>query len=254
MRYTIGTLVTNPEQYAEMRASFAAGGFDGDDCEYLTIDNTNGNTADAYDGLRSALNRARGTYTILCHQDVFLLDDKRVELDARLDELTALDPTWAVAGNAGGKARDELAIRITDKFGDDQSIGGPFPAKVMSLDENFIVVRTDTRVSFSRDLSGFHMYGADLCLNADVLGYCAYVIDFHLRHDGEARTGASFECSVDAFRAKWARALGPRFMQTTCAGVLLSGNPIAQAVSTARHQARRVNRRVRRSLGATISG
>ena len=250
VRYTIGTLVTNPQQYADMRASFEAGGFSGDDCEYIVVDNTQGNTADAYDGLRSVLQRARGTYTILCHQDVVLLDDLRADLDRRLEELTALDPHWALAGNAGGVSRDRLAIRITDKHGADQRIGGPFPARVVSLDENFIVVRTQTRVSFSRDLGGFHMYGADICLNADILGYSAYVIDFHLRHDGEARTGKSFAESVAAFRAKWSRALRPRFMQTTCTGVLLSASGMAQAVSRARHHAGRVRRRMRRAFGA----
>ncbi len=222
--FTIGTLVTDPAQYAAMRQTLLEGGFTDRDCEYLTIDNTGPAQTCAYRGLDAILACARGRIVVLCHQDVRLIDGAgRLALEARLAELEARDPAWALAGNAGATSPGMLALRISDPHGSDRHVG-QLPARVMSLDENFIVVKRDTRVGFSRDLSGFHFYGADLCLAADVMGYSAYVIDFHLAHLSGGRKDASFAKMERAFRDKWSYALRPRWMQTTCALVRLAGH------------------------------
>lgn len=65
IRYSICTIVTRLNEYAEMLASFRAGGFKDPDCELLYLDNTHGNVFDAYSG------------KILCHQDIVLLEDRR---------------------------------------------------------------------------------------------------------------------------------------------------------------------------------
>jgi hypothetical protein len=230
IRYTIATLVTDHAQYAGMLASFAAGGF-GHDCEILSIDNSGRrDQIDAYRGLDAMLTRARGDHVILCHQDIRLVADGRAELDRRLAGLDALDPDWALAGNAGGIAPGVLAIRISDPHGADQHVGN-LPAKVASLDENFIVVRRQARVGFSRDLTGFHFYGADICLNAAIAGYSAYVIDFHLRHLSPGSKGPDFFAAEARFRAKWEGALAPRWLQTTCSLVRLDGSGFGRMAS-----------------------
>ena len=83
-RYTIGTLVTSPEQYGAMRESFTARGFDSDTCEFLYLDNRGPNQTGAYRGLNALLHAARGDYVILCHPDVRLLSHDIVTLDLRL--------------------------------------------------------------------------------------------------------------------------------------------------------------------------
>lgn len=225
--YTIATLVNDRAHHDALRTSFRSGGFDTGDCDYLSIDNTGAQQASAFEGLNAMLNEARGRYVILCHQDVRLLVDDRAILDQRLAELDALDPSWALAGNAGGVAAGKLAIRITDPHGANQHIGA-LPARVMSLDENFIVVRRAARVGFSNDLEGFHFYGADICLMADLAGYSAYVIDFHLAHLSAGIKNGAFHEAEEAFRLKWSRALAPRWMQTTCSLVRLSGDKLGQ--------------------------
>ena len=225
-RYTIATLVSNRTLYDAMLASFRAGGFAGNDCEYLFVDNTGPLQSDAYRGLNAALNAAHAPIVILCHQDVRLLEDGRKVLDQRLADLTLHDPDWALAGNAGGVAPGRLALRITDPHGKDQHVG-TLPAAVSSLDENFIVLRRDTRLGFSHDLSGFHFYGADICLHAAHMGYAAYVIDFHLEHLSPGNNkDKSFAVAEAQFRTKWSRALTPRWLQTTCALVHLSGGQV----------------------------
>lgn len=231
-RYSIATLVTGPAHYAALLASFRAGGFSDHDCEYLFVDNTGPIQTDAYSGLNALLNAARGTIVILCHQDVRLLTDNRQTLDQRLADLARRDPTWAVAGNAGGVAPGRLALRITDPHGRDQRVG-TFPERVASLDENFIVVRRDARLGFSHDLTGFHFYGADICLHAGQMGLTSYVIDFHLEHLSPGHKSRDFDIAERAFRDKWSRALSPRWVQTTCALVRLSGGSIRNSFGRA---------------------
>lgn len=229
-RYTIATLVSDRAQYNAMRGSFRAGGFSGGDCEYLFIDNTAPLQTDAYRGLNALLNAARAPAVILCHQDVRLLSDGREVLDARLSSLDQIDASWAVAGNAGGVAPGQLALRISDPHGRDVRVG-ELPAKVATLDENFLVVRRDARIGFSNDLSGFHFYGADICLHAAQMGYSAYVIDFHLEHLSAGKKGTDFGAMEQAFQTKWDRALSARWLQTTCALMRLSGAPGANFIS-----------------------
>ncbi len=223
-RYAIASLVSDRVQYEAMLSSFRAGGFGATDCEYLFVDNTGPLQTGAYRGLNALLNAAHAPVVILCHQDVRLLSDGRKTLDQRLNELSRHDEFWALAGNAGGIAPGRLALRITDPHGKNQRVG-TLPALVTTLDENFIVVRREARIGFSTDLEGFHFYGADICLHAAQMGYAAYVIDFHLEHLSPGKKGSGFAVAEAAFREKWSRALSPRWVQTTCSLVRLSGGP-----------------------------
>lgn len=222
IRYTIASVINDKEQYAAMLASFKAFGFSPEDCEFLFVDNSSSNQMCCYRGLNRMLEEARGDYIILCHQDVRLFDDGRAELDHRLQQLDRHDPRWAVAGNAGGIELGKFAIRISDPHGLNAKLG-PFPSRIYSLDENFLLLKKSARLSFSRDLEGFHFYGTDICLQADVLGYSSYVIDFHLKHLGKGIINETFhECRRNLI-VKYARAFRPRWIQTTCARVYISG-------------------------------
>lgn len=222
--YTIATLVTKPAQYAQMVASFKAGGFDGCDCEYLFLDNTGGNALSAYQGLNRLLDEAGGTHIIVCHQDITLLSDGRAQLDARLAELDQSAPRWGLAGNCGGVGPGRLAMRITDPHVRDASVGH-LPEKVQSLDENFIIARRAARLSCSADLDGFHFYGTDLCLQAETAGWSAHVIDFHLEHLSGGQKSPDFFLCERRLREKYATAFRSRWIQTTCALVAISASP-----------------------------
>ena len=168
--YSIATMVTRRDEYDAMLQTFNAAGFV-DDCECLMIDNSESNQQDAYQAIQYFLTEAQGKYLIICHQDVRLNHDTRNELDKALTELDSIDPKWAVAGNAGGASNfNQIFQRISDPHGVDQKLG-PLPSRVSSLDENFLILKRSTGVSTSKELSGFHLYGTDLCLNAERLGY-----------------------------------------------------------------------------------
>jgi hypothetical protein len=232
IRFSICTLVTNLEEYSEMIGTFRERGFGGADCEFLYLDNSRSNAFDAFAGYNLFLTRAAGDYLILCHQDILLLEQGRPALEEKLAELDSLDPAWALCGNAGWSADGIPAVRITDPYGANQT-WGTFPAQVVSLDENFIVARRDANLALSHDLSGFHLYGADLCIVADMLGRSAYVIDFHLHHKSAGNTDSNFYAGRRAAIAKYRRAFRTRWIRTTCTNFWVSGTPLlGRALST----------------------
>ena len=226
-RYSICSIVTRPAEYAEMLATFDRGGFKaGVNTEFLYLDNSTANQFEAYSGYNLFLRAARGQYIILCHQDLLLLEDGIARLDAIIAELDAIDPAWALFGNGGGIWPNKIAVRMSDKFGENQSIGGPFPVPCLSLDENFIVVRADTNLALSRDLSGFHFYGTELCIVAAHLGYNAYVVDFHLYHKGAATQDKTFFEIRKAMIEKYSRLAGSRMFTTTCSEFVVTPWPV----------------------------
>jgi hypothetical protein len=230
-RFSICTLVTRPAEYTQMAESFLAKGFGPADCEYLCLDNSRSNRFDAFYGYNLFLSEARGDYVILCHQDILLDRDGRVELEARLTELSSLDPHWAICGNAGGVALGRRAVRISDPHGQDQR-RGPFPIRATALDENFLLVRREANLALSRDLKGFHFYGADLCIIADVLGWTTWVIDFHLSHKSEGPVNADFYRMRKAVARKYRRAMRPRWIVTTVTDFFVSGSRTASLLLT----------------------
>ncbi len=215
IRYSICTMVTRKAQYDEMVRQFRDFGFDTPDCEFFYIDNTESNDHESFAGYNKFLQDSSGTYIVLCHQDLVLLNDGRPRLDQLVAELDLLDPDWGLCGNAGAKSDGRLAMSISDPNTPDCRTGGPFPARVVSLDENFIVARRDANLSLSHDIKGYHLYGSDLCIIASILGYNAYVIDFHLRHDSAGNVDASFEHVRSRMIAKYRAALRPRWHHVT---------------------------------------
>jgi len=220
LQYSICTCVTRPSQYAEMVTSFRSAGFTSEDCEFLYVDNSDGNSLNAFAAYNLFLRIARGRYVILCHQDIVLRDD-RSDLDRLIAAAYEFDPAWGLLGNAGGASLGRLSIRITDAWGENTRRGGPFPARVRSLDENFMIARAAANLALSGDLSGFHLYGTDISLVADVLGYHCYVIDFHVWHKGSGVVDASFWDLRAAMIAKYRRAFRARAITTTCTNLVL---------------------------------
>ena len=210
--YSFCSLVTKPALYQAMVQSFAAAGFDAESCEFIHVDNTLASVADGYSGLNQMIAKAEGRYVILAHQDLLAIETK-AKLDSVLVRLTQVDPAWAVAGNAGCDALGRQYTRITDRHGFNVKFPGD-AARVMSLDENFIILRKDAALGFSEDLCGFHLYGTDIVFQAHLRGRSAYAVDFHLEHLGAGKIDQSFVTCMQAFQRKY-RQFGPRLQVKT---------------------------------------
>ena len=222
-KYSVCTLVTKVSEHEEMVNSFRDKGFDDKNTEFLYISNIDSNQYDGYTGLNHMLNTAVGEYVILCHQDILLNFDDEAVLNNCISELNDKDKNWALAGNAGGDSQTRYR-RITDPHG--TSSIGSFPQRVQSLDENFIISNSKNRVALSGNLNGFHMYGTDLCLMADILGYSSYVINFHLQHNSAGNKDEAFYLSEKELIKKYQNAFKWRLIKSSCTKLFISHSKI----------------------------
>ena len=69
---------------------------------------------------------------------------------------------------------------------------------------------------------------------ADIAGYRCYVIDFHLRHLSGGTLDAGFYQAAARFAEKYARALRPRWLQTSVTEVFLSGSGSLRTLAASR--------------------
>ncbi len=244
--FTIGTLVTKLDQYSAMVESFVQGGFTSECCDYLYVNNISGNRFDAYSGLNQIIAKAKTPYIILCHQDLTLIEDGYDELLARLAELDRTDPLWAVAGNAGGTGKGQYAVHITNRSGSITQTG-TLPARAESLDENFLVLKRASGVGFSQDLAGFHFYGTDLVVQAELRGGSAYAIDFHLHHHGEGKMDREFFEAELALVEKYARQFRTRARQGLSRNVWLTPSRLLLVI-----QRMKLLRKIRRLGNKTL--
>ena len=226
IRYSICTLMSNPEEYAEMMQSFIDAGFVTSFCEYLYIDNSKQNKYDAYAGLNKCLTLAKGTYIILCHQDILLNYDRIDVLEQRIAEMDKLDSKWAVLGNAGAVGIKNIVYKLSNQLGELYTRGS-VPQQVFSLDENFLLIKKAANLSFSKNMCGFHFYGTDICVIAKVLGHTTYVFDFNIVHKSEGKLDPSFERIKKDLIQKYITAFDGRYVQTTMTNFYISGSKFA---------------------------
>lgn len=220
--FSICTMVTRPEEYQEMLASFNLKGFN-DNCEFLYVDNSVSNTLDGYQSLNLFLKKAKGKYIIICHQDIILHKDGIEELKKQINDLNQKDPSWAILGNAGAAGPNHIVYHIS--YPDGTFLNkGTLPKKVQSLDENFLVVKNNAQLKVSTDLKGYHLYATDLCLYGDLNGYSSYVIPFNLVHKSRGNKSEDFYTSRSALIKKYNRFFKTRWIQTNSTVFHLSGN------------------------------
>ncbi len=160
---------------------------------------------------------------VLVHHDVWLPKGWDHLLSARLAELTARHPDWAVAG-AYGVAPDyrQFGPVWTSSLG--QIIGRvPLqPEPVQSFDEMLIVLRRTSGLRFDEAQPGWHMYGADIVCQARAAGRGAYAIGLPCIHNDRfhGALGPDFTESYRWMQRKW-----PQFLpiQTPVTKISRSG-------------------------------
>jgi hypothetical protein len=220
--FQIATIVNNRQMYGEMRLSMEHAGFSDAACRFTEFDNTSANHHDPFQVLHNLRADGDEPYIIFCHQDILFSQTSTMAiLVDRLAALERLDPNWALAGNAGGDARGNAVLQLDDPTG--QNRWPHLPCRVVSLDENFLVLRRSHYVLPTPQLSGFHLYGSDLALNALLVHRTSYVIDFLLTHrSAGVPDSPDFRLSEQRFVNAWRHQLLWGIIKTTCTVMFIS--------------------------------
>src|SRR4051794_27915048 len=219
--FSICSLITNWDEYALMKESFERNGFI-DQCEYLIVDNSRGNVMDAYKSINKFLSLSNAKYTIIVHEDVRCLDNYE-KLMSVIEKLDLTDNAWAVCGTAGGVYPKKLIFYLKDFEKEKTDIDSP--QRVFSLDENFLLIKNAARLGSSNDLNGFHLYGTDICLIANFLGYNCYVINFLVEHLSRGNY-TNLDKDKIQFIKSYEKKFPDKIVRTTCLKFYLSNSSI----------------------------
>ena len=123
-----------------------------------------------------AIERAETDLLIFVHQDVYLPPGWLDSLRLALLELEEKDPDWGVLGVWGSSPKDGppgyvwwTGLREPD--------GQHFEGvrEVRTLDEVVLIFRKSTQLRFDQGLQGYHLYGTDICLEAQKQGRRNYI-------------------------------------------------------------------------------
>lgn len=152
------------------------------------------------------LGRTDRTICVFAHQDIYFPHGWLDRAVARLNALTALDPTWQVAGPYGVDVGGRHVGRVWDVTME-QELGaiGFAPTPVGSLDELVLIVRRDADFRFDPDLPHFHLYGTDLVQSALARGRGAYAVELPVVHNNRpiASLRGGYELAYRYTRRKW---------------------------------------------------
>ena len=132
----------------------------------------------------NAIDKAQSDLLVLVHQDLYLPHGWLTSLRRALDHLSNVDPNWGVLGVYGVKTsgRERAGFVYCAESG---RLGHAFDGvqEVRSLDEIVLIIRKSSRLRFDEQLPGFHMYGADICLEAQRRGMKSYAISAFCIHN-----------------------------------------------------------------------
>lgn len=219
--------------------------------ELIAIDNTsNGLSAPA--ALNQGLKKAIGRIIIFCHQDVIFPQKWAGNLFEQICIVEKTHKNWGVLGTFGVARNGMFAGHIVSAGVHFHCL--PLPAEVQSLDEHCLVIRQDSGLSFDEDLGGFHLYGADICVQSLAKGLTNFAIDACVQHLSSGKVDIDFVEATNKLYQKWKDKNSPlAVIQTTCKMCRLrSGFRGIVAYRIARFKRKRRRKKVRKLLKAGL--
>lgn len=170
--------------------------------ESVFLDNTKNQYQSAAQALNMGAKQATGEYLVFVHQDVNIDDDFLVNLKKYFS-----DNENSILGVAGVKSDGIVLTNITQ--GPNHIEAGTHKIKeitdVLTLDEVLIAIKREDFLTVQFDEKvciHWHLYGVELCLNAQSQGMQCKVIPEHIYHLSSGTLSESYAHSLQAIIKK----------------------------------------------------
>jgi hypothetical protein len=202
MNATFVTAVNDAEIYNGLELSLPAG-------SQCVSSAYHGSAAAA---LNHGIDKADNNIIVCCHQDVRFPPNW---VDRLEQQIKIVGGGFGVLGTFGVDMAGCWAGNIDDPH--HNPLFGPLPRMVQSLDEHCLIIRKDSGLRFDEELGGWHLYGADICLEARRQGLLCFAINAWLEHLSGGKIDQGFRDIAEKFKDKWTRmGNSPHDIRTTC--------------------------------------
>jgi glycosyltransferase involved in cell wall biosynthesis len=164
----------------------------------------------------SGLDEARNDLVVFIHQDMYLPAKWIGQLLEAIRTLDAAGENWGVLGCSG--VVPEQHTVVGEMYSTGLGVIGKrldAPVPVDTLDEIVLVIRKSSGLRFDPDVPNFHMYGADICLEARSRGMGSFAFQGFCVHNTRQllELPPDFKQAYRYVKRKWKRYLP---IHTTC--------------------------------------
>jgi len=162
-----------------------------------------------------AIREANQDVIIFVHQDVYLPITFHDQLNDSIKKLGNVD--WGVLGVAGVKG-SQIFANVLDR-GNILKSYDERPTEVRTLDELILIIKkySFNKIKFDEKIPHHHLFGADICLQANQCGMNNYVVDAYCHHNSSLKIlPDNYFDSENYMRKKWLNQLP---INTTCSRI-----------------------------------
>lgn len=184
MKISVITAVNRPDEY-KRNVLDTLQGVD----EFIPVENAVSQSA----ALNTGMDRARNDICVLCHQDVRFPR-------SWMDYLT-LPNEFGVCGVWGVDMAGYDAGHVIEPRGHWRA--GRLPSKAQSVDELLMIVKNSSGLRFDEGIAGWHLSGADLCLQAHSREMDIFIIDDCVVHLSTGCINDEFMKWKNYIETKW---------------------------------------------------
>jgi hypothetical protein len=137
--------------------------------------------AEAYN---TAIEESQADFLVFVHQDMYFPEGWIQRVGQAIEIINRTDRNWGVVGVWGvdenGESKGHVFCTASMRLLGQGWEGG---REVVALDEIVLILRKSSGLRFDEELGGFHMYGADICLEAARRGMKCYAISAFCVHN-----------------------------------------------------------------------
>jgi len=152
--------------------------------ELIAIPNFNNMYTNVGKAYNNAMDISSGKHVIFLHQDVVVPDNWLNSITKNIKQLEVEQSKWGVIGPAGVTLDHKAYYYLTDASLTPLNPPNKYKNEVLTLDELCLIINKQTGLRFRDErITGFHFYGADICMNAKSKGLHNFAIDAYCYHN-----------------------------------------------------------------------